>query len=124
MRPSNLKTKIFLDSGDPNETTEVLKLLGFLDGQTTNPTLIAKNPTVAQTLQAGKITEPEAWKAYQQVAQEISTLIPAGSISEEIYADADTTAEQMLEMGRKRIADAGGRFYLQTSTYPYPLSGY
>ena len=32
-------TKIFLDSGDPAETVEALKLLGSLDGQTTNPSL-------------------------------------------------------------------------------------
>ncbi len=101
MRPNNLKTKIFLDSGDPRETEETLKLLGFLDGQTTNPTLIAKNPKIAQSLQAGKIAEEKVWEAYQQVAQGISQLIPEGSISEEVYADADTTSEQMLEIGRK-----------------------
>lgn len=84
MRPNNLTTKIFLDSGDPNETGEVLKLLGFLDGQTTNPTLIAKSKL-----------------AYQQAAQQISQLIPEGSVSLEVYADAETTAEQMLEQGRK-----------------------
>ena len=44
MKPNNLKTKIFLDSGDPQETREALKILGYLDGQTTNPTLISKNP--------------------------------------------------------------------------------
>lgn len=48
MRPANLKTKIFLDSGDPKETREAISLLGFLDGQTTNPTLIAKNPQAQQ----------------------------------------------------------------------------
>ena len=36
-RPLSLKTKIFLDSASPKETEEALKLLGFLDGQTTNP---------------------------------------------------------------------------------------
>lgn len=44
MRPNNLNTKIFLDSGDPDETREIKELLGFLDGQTTNPTLISRNP--------------------------------------------------------------------------------
>ncbi|MDP3733544.1 MAG: transaldolase family protein, partial [Candidatus Daviesbacteria bacterium] len=36
--------KIFLDSGDVEETKQAIALLGFLDGQTTNPTLIAKSP--------------------------------------------------------------------------------
>ncbi len=58
MRPQNLKTKIFLDSGDPNETRATLDLLGFLDGQTTNPTLIAKSPAAQERIQSGnKFTE-------------------------------------------------------------------
>jgi len=44
MKPANLQTKIFLDSGNPEETKDILQKLGFLDGQTTNPSLIAKNP--------------------------------------------------------------------------------
>ena len=50
MRPDNVKTKIFLDSGDPEETKKCLALFGFLDGQTTNPTLIAKNPKSQERL--------------------------------------------------------------------------
>ncbi len=44
MKPEGLKSKIFLDSGDPAETSAIIKLMGFLDGQTTNPTLVSKNP--------------------------------------------------------------------------------
>ena len=40
------KTKILLDGGDSEETQRIKRLLGFLDGQTTNPSLIAKNPEV------------------------------------------------------------------------------
>ncbi len=36
--------KIFLDSGDPMETKKAKGLLGHVDGQTTNPSLVAKNP--------------------------------------------------------------------------------
>ncbi len=42
MKPANLKTKIFLDSGDPKETKQIEDCCGFLDGQTTNPSLVAK----------------------------------------------------------------------------------
>ena len=38
------KTMNMVDGGDPDETRRVKSLIGFVDGQTTNPTLIAKNP--------------------------------------------------------------------------------
>ncbi len=46
-------TKIFLDSGDPNETRDTIKALGFLNGQTTNPSLIVKNPEAQAKLARG-----------------------------------------------------------------------
>ena len=101
MRPANLQTKIFLDSGDPNETKEVIKLLGFLDGQTTNPTLISKNPKAKKGLERGdKFTKEEIFAFYKEVVKEISGLIPDGSISIEVYSDRNTTSEQMLKQGR------------------------
>ncbi len=107
MRPPNLKTRIFLDSGDPNETKRIMNLLGFLDGQTTNPTLISKNPEAQKRLQQGKKYQKVAdgFKSspisfYRAVVEELSLLIPEGSISIEVYADLLTTAEQMLEQGR------------------------
>ena len=44
------KTKILVDGGDPEETRKIQALLGFVDGQTTNPTLIAKNPEIRQRI--------------------------------------------------------------------------
>ncbi len=95
MRPQNLKTKIFLDSGDPAETREALKVLGFLDGQTTNPSLIAKNPGAV----GKKFSAAEILNFYESVAKRVSDLIPEGSVSIEVYADKDTPAEEMLEQG-------------------------
>ena len=108
MRPANLKTtrpsfrsKIFLDGGDPQETGQIIDLLGFLDGQTTNPTLISKNPKAAEKLARGeKFTQEEILNFYKNVVQEISRLIPNGSVSVEVYADANTTAEEMLVQGK------------------------
>jgi len=97
MRPENLKTKIFLDSGDPAETRETIKLLGFLDGQTTNPSLIAKNPETA----GKKFSKQEILDFYKKVVSEVSGLIPDGSVSIEVYADGETTSEEMLEQGRQ-----------------------
>ena len=100
MKPVRLKTKIFLDSGDPKETREALRLLGFLDGQTTNPSLISKNPEAA----GKKFTKEELLGFYKAVVQEISELVPQGSVSIEVYADKDTRAEEMLEQGREMFS--------------------
>lgn len=98
MRPQNLKTKFFLDGGDPEETRATIKLLGFLDGQTTNPTLIAKNPEAKKRIEKGlKFSEDEIYSFYKNVVSEISNLIPHGSISIEVYADSSTKADQMLK---------------------------
>lgn len=97
MRPQNLKTRMFLDSGDPKETAELMKILGFLDGQTTNPSLIAKNPDAQKRLQeAEKFQKEEVYDFYKKVIQELSAMIPHGSVSIEVYADVHTTAEQMF----------------------------
>ncbi len=105
MRPKNLKTKIFLDSGDPIETKKIIKILGFLDGQTTNPTLIAKNPKAVERIKKGKkFTKKEIYAFYKNVVQEISKLIPEGSVSVEVYADFDTTSSHMLKEAREMFS--------------------
>ncbi|MBI2098754.1 MAG: transaldolase [Candidatus Wildermuthbacteria bacterium] len=100
MKPENLRTKIFLDSGDPAETKEVMAFLGFLDGQTTNPSLIAKNPETA----GKKFTREELLGFYRKVVQEVSRVIPEGSVSIEVYADKNTNAEEMLRQGKEMFA--------------------
>src|SRR3990167_646312 len=102
MRPKNLSTKIFLDGGDPAETKEALQILGFLDGQTTNPTLIAKNPEAKARLERGeKFSPEEIYDFYKNVVGEIAKMIPQGSVSIEVYADKKTTAEQMFQQGQE-----------------------
>jgi len=104
-RPDNLNTRLFLDGGIPEETREVISLLGFLDGQTTNPTLISKNPYAQERLEQGeKFTKDEILDFYKKVVDEISGLIPQGSVSVEVYADLQTTAEEMLEQGREMFS--------------------
>ncbi len=105
MKPDNLKTRIFLDGGNPLDTREAVRLLGFLDGQTTNPTLIAKNPAARARLEkGGKFAKKEIFDFYQGVVKEISTLIPHGSVSVEVYADAATKATDMLAQGKEMFA--------------------
>lgn len=105
MKPENIPTKIFLDSGNPEETQKTLDLLGFLDGQTTNPSLIAKHPDTKTRVEQGvKFTEAEIYSFYKTVVRDIATLIPKGSISVEVYADATTTSNEMLEQGETMYA--------------------
>lgn len=105
MRPTNLKTGIFLDSGDPAETKKALALLGFLDGQTTNPSLFAKNPEVQAKLARGeRFRREEILGSYRQTIQGISALIPAGSVSVEVYADRTTTADEMIAQSEQMFA--------------------
>jgi transaldolase len=105
MKPNGLKSKIFLDGGDPAETKEILEILGFLDGQTTNPTLVSKNPLARKRFEAGeKFSETELYDFYKTLVGEISGLIPGGSVSIEVYSDPSTDAETMLAQGREMYA--------------------
>ncbi len=102
MRPQNLKTRVFLDGGNPEETSESIKLLGFLDGQTTNPTLISKNPEARKRLERGeKFSVDEILDFYRGVVTTLYGLIPKGSISIEVYSDAATKADAMLRQGKE-----------------------
>jgi transaldolase len=79
---TKLNTKILVDGGDPDETLRVKKLLGFVDGQTTNPSLIAKNPEVLQLVSSGhRLTEKEENEEYRKIIQQISPLVGDAGIS-------------------------------------------
>ncbi len=100
-RPDNLDTEIYLDSGDPAETEEAIKLLGFLDGQTTNPTLVTRNPEAKQHFeQQGGFTKEELLGFYREVVQSVSELLPGKSVSIEVAADCCQDVNAMLAEGR------------------------
>jgi transaldolase len=99
------KTKVLVDGGDPQETVRVKGLIGFVDGQTTNPTLIARNPEVRQLISSGhKFSTKEELDEYKKIVQAISPLVGDAGVSIEVFADFDTTAEQMLTQGRDMFA--------------------
>lgn len=93
-------SKIFIDGGEPEETRQAKKLLGFLDGQTTNPTLIAKN--LAASSGGAKLTQDEALGEYKRIAGKISKIIPHGSVSIQVFTDSKTKSEEMLRQARER----------------------
>jgi len=93
------QTRIFLDGGDPEETRVIKDILGFIDGQTTNPALMALNPEARARMERGeKFTREELLAFYRGVVQDVSSLVPAdGSVSIEVEADKDTAADAMVE---------------------------
>jgi len=105
MRANKPKTKILVDGGDPDETLRIKKLIGFVDGQTTNPSLIAKNPEVQQLLASGhRLTTQEQKDEYKRIVQKISPLVGDAGVSIEVFADLDTTAGQMLAQGQEMFS--------------------
>jgi len=116
MRPQNLKTKIFLDSCDPAETKEIISILGFIDGQTTNPTLVAMNPYAKERFEKGeKFTKEEIFEFYKKVIKEIALLIPDGPVSVEVYADENTTADEMFQQGKDMFS------WIPNAQIKYPI---
>jgi transaldolase len=99
------KTKILVDGGDPNETLRIKSLLGFVDGQTTNPSLIAKNPEIQQLIASGHTLSSEEEKnEYKKIVQSISLLVGDAGVSIEVFADLNTTAEEMLGQGQEMFS--------------------
>jgi transaldolase len=97
MQTNRPKTKLLVDGGDPDETLRVKKLIGFVDGQTTNPSLIAKNPEIQQLIASGHTLGPEEENnEYKKIVQRISPLVEDAGVSIEVFADLDTAAEDML----------------------------
>lgn len=106
-------TKFILDSGDPEEYKEISALAKEhnteLWGGTTNPSLIAKKLT------GQKITSHKAaFDLQKEIVQEIAHIVP-GAVSGEVYADEETTGEQMAEQGRE-IATWGERIVVKIPT--------
>jgi transaldolase len=99
------KTKVLVDGGDPQETLRVKSLVGDVDGQTTNPTLIAKNPEVRRLISSGhKFSSREELDEYKKIVQAISPLVGDAGVSIEVFADLDTTGEQMLAQGQEMFS--------------------
>ena len=99
------KTKILVDGGDPEETLRVKELIGFVDGQTTNPSLIAKNPEIRKRIASGHTLSPQEEKdEYRKIVQAISPLVGDAGVSIEVFAEMDTKAEEMLAQGEEMFA--------------------
>jgi len=99
------KTKILVDGGDPQETRQVKELLGFVDGQTTNPSLIAKNPHIKELIASGhRLSNREEMDEYKKIVQTISPLVGDAGVSIEVFSDEKTMAQEMFDQGREMFS--------------------
>ena len=103
-----LASKIFIDGGLPEETRAASELMlkkfsRPLDGQTTNPSLIAKNlKSRMGNGQPVRLSQELALEEYKRIVKEMSSIIPKGSISIQVFADQETKTDEMLRQGRER----------------------
>jgi transaldolase len=94
-----------LDGGDPDETLRVKTNLEFLDGQTTNPSYVAKNPGIQRRIAAGRrLSRREQLQEYKAIVQQISPLVGDAGVSIEVFADLHTKAKEMLEQGAEMFS--------------------
>ncbi len=101
------KTKLLVDGGDPEDTLRIKSLVGYIDGQTTNPSLIAKNPEIQRRLASGhQLSSQEEDDAYEKIVQSISPLVGDAGVSIEVFADLNSRAEEMLARGQKMLCRA------------------
>lgn len=112
-------TAIYIDGGDPEETKKadaMLKAKGLpaLDGQTTNPTLIAKN--LARKNGGKKISLEEAFAEYKRIATDIAATTHGPTSIQVIGNPESLTAEQMISQARERLT------WIPTAVIKYPCT--
>ena len=106
MQTTKPNTKILVDGGDPKETERLKVLMGFVDGQTTNPSLISKNPVIqAQVASGQKLSLEEQTQEYKKIVQTISPLVGEAGVSIEVFSDLKTVRSRCL--CRARICSPG-----------------
>lgn len=114
------KIKFFVDSCDPADTQKAIALLGSIDGQTTNPTLLTKNPDIQTYLAQGKKLQlSELLSMYEQAIQAIASYT-TGALSVEVYADWNTKSEEMVEQAY-RMKEWSSHIYIKFPTIPEGL---
>ncbi|HVZ58844.1 MAG TPA: transaldolase family protein [Patescibacteria group bacterium] len=93
-------TRFILDSGNPEEYKQIIKLAKKHDqeiwGSTTNPSLIAKK--LAES--GKKLTMGEAFALQKDIVMQILQIVP-GAVSAEVYADMETMADEMIQQGEE-----------------------
>jgi transaldolase len=103
MAAPQVPTLLLLDSGDPADSRNARALLGRLDGQTTNPSLIAQNPDIRKRVAAGeRLSQAEAVEFYRRTVLAVAEATD-GPISVEVYADEASAPEDLCRQGREMV---------------------
>ncbi|MBP6994421.1 transaldolase [Candidatus Woesebacteria bacterium] len=112
--------KFFVDSCNPADTQQAIKILGVVSGQTTNPTLLTKTPEIQKYLSQGKrIKGTELLRLYKEAIRNIGLYVD-GAISVEVYADWNTSANEMLAQAHS-MQEWGNNIYVKFPTIPEGL---
>ncbi len=117
-----LPSLIFIDGGDPAETIQadhMLKQAGLpgIGGQTTNPTLVAKNPEIQKYLASGKkLTHEEALAEYKKIILSVAR-VTSGPISIQVIGDQATGQEELLRQARVY------KDWIPNGVVKFPLTG-
>lgn len=111
-------TRILLDGGNPEETRKIKSLLGFVDGQTINPSLIAKSPRIQQQIASGRKFTPNDYRQeYKAIVQEISPLVGDVGVCLEVFANLRTTSSEMLAQGQEMFSWIPNAYIKYPCTY-------
>lgn len=122
---SELRSELFIDGGNPQETQAADNLLKTLrpdwqrgiDGQTTNPTQVARNPDIQAYLRSGKkLTQAEALREYRKIIEAVAA-VTSGPVSIQVFADQSTKADGMLAQARQY------REWIPNSVIKFPCTG-
>lgn len=112
------KTKILVDGGDPQETLRIKSLIGSIDGQTTNPSLIARNPRIRERIASGhKLSFEEHNEEYKAIVQQISPLVGDAGVSIEVFANLHTKSDQMFSQGKEMFSWIPNAYIKYPCTY-------
>jgi len=79
--------------------------LGLSTAKRPTPTFVAKNPDVQRLIASGrKLTWDEQKEEYKKIVQRISPLVGNAGVSIEVFADFNTSAEEMLALGKEMFS--------------------
>ncbi len=92
---------IFLDGSDLKEMQILKQKMGTYDGQTTNPSNFVKALKNEQGGLLQKFSKDVLLQKYKKRVQEISAMLPTGSVSVEVYAVKDTSTQDILDQARE-----------------------
>lgn len=95
-----IQSKLFLDSANPAETKQAKATLPRFDGQTTNPTLVIKNPEINSFLKTQKVSIDKLFEMYKKTITEIYQVDSDLDVSVEVYADLDSKVDNLLDQAK------------------------